>query len=223
MKFTQVSWVKGIIDRVTSKWQRGPRVAVVASPFDLPIPDATAGQRGLYTPRGAQVHIVASQAPWTILPTLQHEAVGHHGLRLLLRGHWPAFLGGLVKGMRDKRERAMQRIEKRVKINYGRGLTPQQMADEIAAHAAQDATCPHTGQLSFKTKVKTRWAAVKRALVREKPGKLRFGFSHLAATLREAARRFTDRFRRVGVPTGRPRFQPRSPLRLPKWKRMRRT
>lgn len=224
-KYDQKSWVTKIVEKVTSRWQRGPKVEVVASPWHLPIAEPAADYRGMYTPRSGQVHIVASQPAWTILPTLAHEAIAHHGLRQLLRNRWGRFMEGVHATVESGKDRDIRKVAKRVKKVYtdrrGRcALPPLTLADEVAAAVAGNAADPWSGEMRLRHRARERWANLRRKLHTAKPGQLKLGMRDLVTALRASAQRMTDKCKRVGSAVW-SKARGRSPLRLPKWKRLR--
>lgn len=138
---------KEVVDGLTAKWKNGPRVHVVASHRDLPVP-APSNARGIYH-RG-QVYVVAAshrdgaQVRQTVGRTLAHEAVSHYGLRELLgREGWDRLMrqinAAVAAGNKPLKEIQAEIRRLYVDKNGKFNLTADIEADEIAARVVEAA------------------------------------------------------------------------------------
>lgn len=152
----------------TSKWHRGPKVHIAPTARALPVP-APDDVRGLY--RSGEVHIVAMQPPFSLIQTLAHEAVGHHGLRQLLGSEWKHFMRHISDGIRAG-EPGLQQIRQHIRRTYidddGQyQLNGRQEADEIAAYLAEGLVCYMTGTIKPDRPLAQALEAVKGRILRE--------------------------------------------------------
>ena len=132
----------------TSRWHFGPPVKIAPTARDLPFP-APDDVRGAHW-RG-EVHLVAEQPAGSLVQTIAHEAVGHHGLRVLLGNDWPHFMRHVSNGVQAG-DPGLKKIQSHIRETYvnDRGeytLTSRQEADEIAAYVAEDLVCFTTGAI----------------------------------------------------------------------------
>jgi len=123
---------------------------VVDTPAGLPIP-APSDARGLY--HNGQIYLVASNlnSRATVMRTLGHEAIAHHGLREMLGDEGFSAMMRQINLAVKAGNPAMRKISEYVRRTYvdknGKfELTPEQEADEIAARAVEDGIDPESGE-----------------------------------------------------------------------------
>lgn len=152
----------------TSRWQRGPKVHIAPTARHLPVP-APEDARGLFYK--GEVHVVAEQAPTTVVQTLAHEAVGHYGMRKWLGAEWPTFMRGIQNGAKSG-DKGLRQLQAHIRQTYvdGKGnyqLSARQESDEIAAYAAEELICYQTGTLRPDRAWQKAFLATRGRLIRE--------------------------------------------------------
>lgn len=152
----------------TSRWQRGPKVHIAPTARHLPVP-APEDARGLFYK--GEVHVVAEQAPTTVVQTLAHEAVGHYGMRKWLGAEWPTFMRGIQNGAKSG-DKGLRQLQAHIRQTYvdGKGnyqLSARQESDEIAAYAAEELICYQTGTLRPHRAWQKALLATRGRLIRE--------------------------------------------------------
>jgi hypothetical protein len=194
-------WVRGFIGRLAAGWRAAPPIEVVETCRDLPVP-APLGARGLLW-RG-RVFVNAQQMPATLARTLAHEAVGHFGVRQVLKGKWQRFMGAVHDGIQSRRDRKLSQLGDSVRKTYvdKRGrceLMPLQLADEVTAAASEIFADPWTADVrSPRSRTRTRFSDVMRALRMPRHVPLRFGLPEMSAVLRAAAAKLKSGCQRFG-------------------------
>jgi hypothetical protein len=117
------------------------------------------------------VHVVAEQAPTTVVQTLAHEAVGHYGMRKWLGAEWPTFMRGIQNGAKSG-DKGLRQLQAHIRQTYvdGKGnyqLSARQESDEIAAYAAEELICYQTGTLRPDRAWQKAFLATRGRLIRE--------------------------------------------------------
>lgn len=191
-----IDWVKGFVRRITAKWKAAPPVHVVESWFNLPQPTAW-GVRGLY--KGGEAFITSDQGMGTVAQTVTHEVIGHHGMRAALGARWKRFMTALHDGAQRRRGGKLGKLRDYVRQVYTdrRGRCeleqPWRFADEMAARAVEQGTDPWTADYRPpRSRIRTRFADVMRALRRPRHVRLRFGHPELVAVIKAAAKKLRD-------------------------------
>lgn len=162
------SYASNVVYWFTSRWQRGPKVHIAPTARHLPVL-APEDARGLFY-RG-EVHVVAEQAPTTVVQTLAHEAVGHYGMRKWLGAEWPTFMRGIQNGAKSG-DMGLRQLQAHIRQTYvdGKGnyqLSALQESDEIAAYAAEELICYQTGTLRPDRAWQKAFLATRGRLIRE--------------------------------------------------------
>lgn len=155
-----------IVGELTSTWENGPKLKVVAKASDLPGGSHPSDARGLIL--NGTAYIVAANNPTrdAVARTLGHEAIGHYGLwrSLGIDGtrHFQRNLQLAVKSGNKPINAIRDKVRRLYVDDNGRfNLTPEQEANEIAAFAVEDGVDPVTGE--FKTGfswLKQFWAKI---------------------------------------------------------------
>lgn len=217
----RAEWTRRFVTKLTSGWHNGPAIEVVAHPGEIPFA-ADEGTWGAYFRGTAWIN--AQQPAQHIAKTLAHEAVGHHGLRALLRGGWVRFMEAVHRGAKDRKEGRLRKLVKGIKQRYAdaRGrcrLAPITLADEVAAHIAGERTDAVDGRFNARRRVRVRFADLRTKLHQAARRPMKLGFDAIVSALRAAAAHIKSRCARH---KGIPRWSRRPETRPPKWKRQRR-
>jgi len=138
-----VTEVQKAVDEMSAKWVNGPKIKVVKSPADLPIP-APADARGLIY--GGTAYIVATNHTNRagLSRTMAHEVIGHYGLWEILGPQGKRKFERSLQLALKSGNKPLNALSKKVRELYvdddgNFNLSPAEEANEIAAFAVEEA------------------------------------------------------------------------------------
>jgi hypothetical protein len=135
------------VARVTSEWRAAPRITVVPTSAQFPIPNAPADAAGLYFRQ--QVFLSADQPDDQLQRVLAHEVIGHHAVRQTFGGlAWRRLVLGVHRAAQKGTDTMLRALRCRVRRNYAdANMRPSVEGDEIVAALAEQVFDPRTGRI----------------------------------------------------------------------------
>ncbi|MEO8391230.1 PLxRFG domain-containing protein [Polaromonas sp.] len=141
-----VTEAKAITDRLTAGWKNAPRVVVLKDASRSPV-EVDARARGLYHQNTVYVFAENNVDANAVARTVAHESIAHHGLRQLLGPmRWIALMKNIQKGIQNGDVSLIAHRDYVEQAYKNQNLSPNLIADEIAARVVEDAVDPVTGE-----------------------------------------------------------------------------